>query len=202
MERSSYDEVGRALSVLGTREGRREIYGRSPTRAGYDLLPAASWLLLRIKKYGWAEPALLAERSTVPLPVVMEAARQVEGRGLPSAEGLDLVLTDDGPRGRRSGWREAREESLAELLGDWWGPDRPTDWRKLVKELTRNWAAVSRRSARRQPEGPHGGTERPSVEPGIRTGADGSRTGGGRGPGPRGRRAVFEVCRWLKRGLS
>ena len=29
----------------------------------------------------------------------------------------------------------AREESLAELLGDWWGPDRPTDLVQLVKEL-------------------------------------------------------------------
>ncbi|SCF66804.1 hypothetical protein GA0115254_110582 [Streptomyces sp. Ncost-T10-10d] len=31
---------------------------------------------------------------------------------------------------------EAREESMAELLGDWWGPERPTDLVKLVAELT------------------------------------------------------------------
>ena len=29
----------------------------------------------------------------------------------------------------------AREESLAELLGDWWGPDRPTDLAQLIHEL-------------------------------------------------------------------
>ncbi|MFF8020209.1 DHA2 family efflux MFS transporter permease subunit [Streptomyces sp. NPDC007896] len=134
VERSSYDEVCRALSLLGTREGRREIYEKITVRAGYDLLPAASWLLLRIKKYGWAEPALLAERSTVPLPVVLAAARQLEERRLAAREGLDLVLTDEGREvaGRLA---EAREESLAELLGDWWGPDRPTDLTKLVKEL-------------------------------------------------------------------
>ncbi|MFF2515146.1 DHA2 family efflux MFS transporter permease subunit [Streptomyces sp. NPDC058086] len=134
VERSSYDEVCRALSLLGTREGRREIYEKITARAGYDLLPAASWLLLRIKKYGWAEPALLAERSTVPLPVVLAAARQLEERRLAAREGLDLVLTDEGREvaGRLA---EAREESLAELLGDWWGPDRPTDLTKLVKEL-------------------------------------------------------------------
>ncbi|AZQ34415.1 MFS transporter [Streptomyces cyaneochromogenes] len=134
VERSSYDEVCRALSVLGTREGRREVYREITERAGYDLLPAASWLLLRIKKYGWVEPAVLAERSAVPLTVVLDAARQVEGRRLAEREGLDLVLTD---RGREVAERLARvrEESLAELLGDWWGPDRPTDLIQLVREL-------------------------------------------------------------------
>ncbi|GAA5000151.1 MDR family MFS transporter [Streptomyces siamensis] len=134
VERSSYDEVCRALSVLGTREGRREIYEKITARAGYDLLPAASWLLLRIKKYGWAEPAELAERSSVPLHVVLAAARQVEERRLALREGLDLVLTEDG-REAAERLAKAREESLAELLGDWWGPDRPTDLARLVEEL-------------------------------------------------------------------
>ncbi|WP_095934007.1 MDR family MFS transporter [Streptomyces sp. Tue6028] len=134
VERSSYDEVCRALSVLGTREGRREIYEKITARAGYDLLPAASWLLLRIKKYGWAEPAELAERSSVPLHVVLAAARQVEERRLALREGLDLVLTEEG-REAADRLAKAREESLAELLGDWWGPDRPTDLARLVEEL-------------------------------------------------------------------
>ncbi|MEV2214719.1 MFS transporter [Streptomyces sp. NPDC050997] len=134
VERSSYDEVCRALSVLGTREGRREIYRKITARAGYDLLPAASWMLLRIKRYGRVEPALLAERTTVPLTVVIEAARQIEERRLAERQGLDLVLTEQGSEvaDRLS---EARAQSLAELLGDWWGPDRPTDLTQLVNEL-------------------------------------------------------------------
>ncbi|MZD06227.1 DHA2 family efflux MFS transporter permease subunit [Streptomyces sp. SID5785] len=134
VERSSYDEVVRALSALGTREGRREIYEKITARAGEDLLPAASWLVLRIHRYGWAEPSALAERSRVPLPVIIEAARQVEERHLAERQGLDLVLT---PAGRELAGRlaAAREESLAELLGDWWGPDRPTDLNRLVTEL-------------------------------------------------------------------
>ncbi|MDQ0748117.1 EmrB/QacA subfamily drug resistance transporter [Streptomyces africanus] len=134
VERSSYDEVCRALSVLGTRAGRREIYRKITARAGYDLLPAASWLLLRIRRYGSVEPAVLAERMPVPLAVIMEAVRQVEERGLAVRTGLDMVLTD---RGREVAERlaEAREASLAELLGDWWGPDRPTDLVQLVREL-------------------------------------------------------------------
>jgi EmrB/QacA subfamily drug resistance transporter len=150
VERSSYDEVCRALSVLGTREGRREIYRKITERAGYDLLPAASWLLLRIKKYGWAEPGVLAERSSVPLPVILAAARQVEERRLAVREGLDLVLT---PAGREVAERLARvrEESLAELLGDWWGPDRPTDLAQLVKELNDELCGSDR-------EQPHNGS--------------------------------------------
>jgi EmrB/QacA subfamily drug resistance transporter len=135
VERSSYDEVCRALSLLGTREGRRETYREITARAGYDLKPAASWLLLRIKKYGWVEPAVLAERSSVPLHVIIEAARQVEERHLAERRGPDLVLTGAG-REVAERLAHAREESLAELLGDWWGPDRPTDLVQLVKELT------------------------------------------------------------------
>ncbi|MEV1081363.1 MDR family MFS transporter [Streptomyces sp. NPDC050211] len=147
VERSSYDEVCRALSVLGTREGRREIYRTITERAGYDLLPAASWLLLRMKKYGWAEPGVLAERSSVPLTVILEAARQVEERRLAVREGIDLVLTD---RGRAIAERlaQAREDSLADLLGNWWTSDRPTDLTQLVKELNEELCGSERERPR------------------------------------------------------
>ncbi|MEV6503595.1 MDR family MFS transporter [Streptomyces prunicolor] len=150
VQRSSYDEVCRALSVLGTREGRREIYKTITAKAGYDLQPAASWLLLRIKRDGWAEPGVLAERSTVPLPVILAAVRQIEGRGLAVREGLDLRLSE---RGREVAEKlaQAREESLAETLGDWWGPDRPTDLVQLVKELNGELCGSDR-------EQPHNGT--------------------------------------------
>lgn len=136
VQRSSREEAARALSLLGTREGRVHIYEKITARAGYDLMPASSWLLLRIAKYGSVDPAVLAERTPVPLKVVTEAARQVEERGLAVRQGLALVLTD---RGRESAERlsGARQESLAELLGDWWGPERPTDLVQLVEELSR-----------------------------------------------------------------
>ncbi len=104
VERSSYDECARALSVLATREGRREIYEKITARAGYDLLPAASWLLLRIKRHGTVEPARLAEVAPVPLRIITEAARQVEERGLARREGLQMILTDAGEK-RSSGSR-------------------------------------------------------------------------------------------------
>ncbi|MFE6825524.1 DHA2 family efflux MFS transporter permease subunit [Streptomyces sp. NPDC057690] len=149
VERSSYDEVCRALSVIGTREGRREIYRKITALAGQDLLPASSWLLLRIKRYGSVEPSVLSENSTVPLPVIIEAVRQIEGRGLAVREGLDMMLTAEG-REVADRLAAVREESLAELLGDWWGPDRPTDLVQLVKELNSELCGSDR-------EQPHGG---------------------------------------------
>ncbi|MFH9610506.1 DHA2 family efflux MFS transporter permease subunit [Streptomyces sp. NPDC017448] len=145
VQRSSYDECARALSVLATREGRREIYEKVTARAGYDLLPAASWLLLRIRRHGMVEPSRLAETAPVPIHVITDAARQVEERGLARREGLQMVLTEAGGEAvvRLS---QAREDSLAELLGDWWGPERPTDLTALVKELT---AEVSGSTAER-----------------------------------------------------
>ncbi|MFI1399330.1 MFS transporter [Streptomyces sp. NPDC020681] len=134
VERSSHEEVARALSVLGSREGRRKIYERITEKAGYDLLPAASWLLLRIRRHGVVEPALLADTTPVPLRTITEAARQLEERGLTYREGLQLQLTEPGLQ-TAVRLAAAREESLAELLGDWWGPDRPTDLVQLVQEL-------------------------------------------------------------------
>ncbi|MFE4449842.1 DHA2 family efflux MFS transporter permease subunit [Streptomyces sp. NPDC056796] len=143
VQRSSYDECARALSVLATREGRREIYEKITAKAGYELQPAASWLLLRIKRHGTVEPGRLAEVAPVPLRVITSAARQVEGLGYARREGMQLVLTERGAEAvvRLS---QAREESLAELLGDWWGPDRPTDLVRLVTELSAEVSGSSR----------------------------------------------------------
>ncbi|MFD7444494.1 DHA2 family efflux MFS transporter permease subunit [Streptomyces sp. NPDC059909] len=135
VQRSSYDECARALSVLGSREGRKAIYDKITAKAGLDLLPAASWLLLRIRRHGMVEPSRLADVTPVPLKTITQASRQIEERGLARREGLSLILTDKGAEAAAK-LAAAREDSLAELLGDWWGPDRPTDLSKLVKELT------------------------------------------------------------------
>ncbi|MEV6164228.1 MDR family MFS transporter [Streptomyces sp. NPDC052052] len=149
VERSSYDECARALSVLATRTGRREVYEKITERAGYDLLPAASWMLLRMKRHGAVEPAMLAEVAPVPLRVVSAAARQLEERGLGRREGVQMVLTETGEEAVAKLAR-AREESMAELLGDWWGPQRPTDLVRLVAELT----AETNGSRRERPHSP------------------------------------------------
>ncbi|MEV0599532.1 MDR family MFS transporter [Streptomyces sp. NPDC050315] len=135
VERSSHDECARALSKLGSLEGRKKLYESITARAGLDLKPAASWMVLRMNRYGSVEPAVLAERSAVPLGVISEATRQLEERGLAEREGMPMVLTE---AGRRAAHRlaAARQEALADLLGDWWTKDRPTDLTELVRQLT------------------------------------------------------------------
>ncbi|WP_069811653.1 MDR family MFS transporter [Streptomyces sp. TP-A0874] len=134
VERSSAEEAARALSVLGSREGRREIYRRITEEAGYQLQPAASWLLLRISREGSVEPALLSDFGPRSFAVVMAAAQQVEVERLAAREGVGLVLTE---RGREVAERlaAARERSLARLLGDWWNPRRPHELSELVREI-------------------------------------------------------------------
>ncbi|MGW8671764.1 DHA2 family efflux MFS transporter permease subunit [Streptomyces niveus] len=154
VERSSRDECARALSVLGTREGRRRIYEKITERAGYDLLPAASWLLLRIRRHGVVEPARLADTTPVPLSVINDASRQIEERGLARRDGVGLVLTEHGLDVARVLAR-SREESLAELLGDWWGPDRPTDLVQLVEELSDELGGSDAERPGREPRGDH-----------------------------------------------
>ncbi|MFD7888387.1 hypothetical protein ACFV3O_07860, partial [Streptomyces albidoflavus] len=41
-----------------------------------------------------------------------------------------------GARPRAERLSRAREETLAELLGDWWGPERPTDLAEIVHRLS------------------------------------------------------------------
>ncbi|RMI33082.1 DHA2 family efflux MFS transporter permease subunit [Streptomyces triticirhizae] len=135
VERSSRAECARALSTLGSRAGRRDLYARIAADAGTDLLPAACWLLLRIRRYGSAEPGLLAERTGLPVEVLLQAARQLEERGFAAREGLPLVGTAEG-HAVAERLATARENALAELLGDWWGPERPRDLRELVHELS------------------------------------------------------------------
>ncbi|MFK0110697.1 DHA2 family efflux MFS transporter permease subunit [Streptomyces sp. NPDC091217] len=136
VHRSSREEVHRALSVIGSREGRRGIYEKITAKAGYDLLPAAGWLLVRaLQPETSLSPTHLAEYSRLPLPVIEAALQQIEQRHLATREGMDLVLTAAG-REAAAKLSTAREDVLTELFGDWWGPDRPTDLVRLVEELT------------------------------------------------------------------
>lgn len=134
VERSSADEVRRALSLLSTRQGRHDLYVRIAERAGVRLRPGACWMLLRIERHGAVEPALLADQGVVPREVIADAARQLEERGMAVREGLPLVLTPEG-HGTAARLVRAREESLCELLGDWWSADRPRELTELVREL-------------------------------------------------------------------
>nr|BFD90791.1 MFS transporter [Kitasatospora sp. Xyl93] len=119
VERTSLDEIARALSVLNSREARRDLFRRITESAGLDLRPASSWLLLQMHQHGSVEPVELAERRIVPVAVIEEAVREVEGRGLAARVGrLPLRLTEPGEAAALR-LVAARRTQLAELLGDW-----------------------------------------------------------------------------------
>ncbi|MFE9423565.1 MFS transporter [Kitasatospora sp. NPDC006697] len=118
VERSSVDEIARALAVLNSREARRDLYRRITAEAGLDLQPASSWLLLQMHRQGSVEPAELAEHRIVPPAVIEAAARECEGRGLALRNGLPMRLTEAGER-VATALVAARRSQLAKLLGDW-----------------------------------------------------------------------------------
>ncbi|MER5637177.1 MFS transporter [Kitasatospora sp. NPDC002227] len=118
VERSSLDEIARAMSVLSSRDARRDLFRRITAEAGLDLHPASSWLLLVMHHHGSAEPAELAERRIVPIDVIEEAARQVESRGLAVRNGLPLRLTEAGAEAAEQ-LVAARRVQLGQLLGDY-----------------------------------------------------------------------------------
>jgi EmrB/QacA subfamily drug resistance transporter len=158
VERSSADEVLRALSVLSNRAGRRDLYARIARQSGVPLRPASCWLLLRVNHRGSVEPALLADRTSVPRELLTSASRELEEHGLAERQGLDLVLTEKG-RPVAARLVAAREEALGELLGDWWTPDRPRDLTALVRELNAELGG-SQEDCPRSEAPRHGGSRR------------------------------------------
>lgn len=114
----------------------RAAAGRDTLRSHADLLPASSWRLLRaLRPKRSLSPARLAEYGQVPLPVIQDALDEIEQRRLATRACRDLLLTDAG-REAAAKLSAARQDSFAELLGDWWGPDRPTDLVEPVDELS------------------------------------------------------------------
>ncbi|MFB7476384.1 DHA2 family efflux MFS transporter permease subunit [Kitasatospora sp. NPDC056184] len=160
VERTSLDEISRALSVLSTREARRDLFKRITAGAGLDLKPASSWLLLQMHQHGSVEPSELAERRIIPFAVVEEAVREVEGRGLAARTGgLPLRLTEPGEAAALQ-LVAARRAQLAELLGDW-DEKQFDDLADLLTRLASTLCADPRdRPDRTGPEHPYHGEGR------------------------------------------
>ena len=159
VERSSLDEIARCLSVLGTREAKRDLYARITRMAGLDLQPATSWLVLRTSKDGRADPVDLARTTSLPGSVVEAAAVEAESRGLAVREGNPLVLTQEGHR-CADRLVAARRSVLAGLLGDW-DPARHDDLAALLSRLSDELCAGDHDRLRPS-------DERPPVRTGLR----------------------------------
>ncbi|MFI5227808.1 MAG: MFS transporter [Gemmatimonadales bacterium] len=76
------DQLLRGLRIIADRDVQRQFIARIVERAGVNLSPAAAWLLVRIDRYGEANPAQLEREHAVPAPRIEEALRDLTDRGL------------------------------------------------------------------------------------------------------------------------
>ncbi|MFI1091093.1 DHA2 family efflux MFS transporter permease subunit [Streptomyces sp. NPDC020917] len=134
VERSSLDEIARCLSLLGSREARRDLYTRITRLSGEDIHPATSWLVLKLAREGEDDPVELARRTTVPAEVIEKAAVEVETRGFAVRSGNPLVLTESG-QALALRLVSARRTVLADLLGDY-DPATHSELAALVSRLS------------------------------------------------------------------
>jgi DNA-binding MarR family transcriptional regulator len=148
-DRSSLDEVARALSVLSSREGRRRMYERLAANAGVELAPGCCWLLLRLGEQSPTTLVDLAKRAHTPVATVEPYLEQLAQEQLVSVDGEDgaratgrIALT---PGGAQIVQRlvAARREGLARLLGDW-SPDRHAELAELLNRLAGSLASYER----------------------------------------------------------
>jgi EmrB/QacA subfamily drug resistance transporter len=149
-DRTSLQEVERAVTVLARRENRWRLYERLAARAGLDLGPAACWLLLRFDERSAVTLGDLARRLDVPMPRLVELADQLSERGLISEpspagdpDGDSARLT---PAGHAAAERlvAARHQGLTDLL-DGWSPDEHPELAQRLADLARELLADDRR---------------------------------------------------------
>ena len=133
-------ELERALSVLGGREQRWQLYQRLAARAGIDLAPPELWLLARLGERSPLTEPQLAEELHVDAYAIAGPLSHLRERSLiANGGGGTITLT---PSGRAEYERlvEARCAGLRELLAGW-QPDRQPEVRQMVDRLGRDLVA-------------------------------------------------------------
>jgi EmrB/QacA subfamily drug resistance transporter len=132
-ERSSVDELARAVSRLVSRQRPLEIYARLVNRAGLELSPGAAWMLAQLRSLTSQERR--------------DARRRWQGRATPElvdwyteVVGLGYLEGDDSlqlsPRGEKAAeaLADARRAALQEVTADW-PPGEQTALARLLNHL-------------------------------------------------------------------
>jgi DNA-binding MarR family transcriptional regulator len=132
-ERTSTEELERALGVLLSRENLVRAYGQLAGRAGiHDLSAPGCWMLARLGRDGPLSVEVMAERAGVPRERVERRVAELAGHGLVTADGVVEVTA----AGRETYGRlvQARREAMAELLADW-SPEQHAELGAMLNRL-------------------------------------------------------------------
>src|SRR5690606_19007476 len=115
----SVRRLERALSLLATRDVKREYIRRVVERADVELTPYEAWLLVRLEQHPTATPQWLERRYGVDVERVAATEVALRGRGMVEGEiGVGRRLSDEGCRVLGELVR-ARREHLRAVLAEW-----------------------------------------------------------------------------------
>jgi EmrB/QacA subfamily drug resistance transporter len=142
-DRTSLQEVQRALTMLIRRENRPQLYQRLTERAGLSLQPKASWLLYRIADHPDQSATELATTLRVPVTALEPPLSQLAAAAMvrPSPAGQDhaIVLTGAG-RDAVDRLTDARRDGLSDLL-DGLSPGQHPELTEMLRTLARDLLA-------------------------------------------------------------
>jgi len=134
--RTSDQEMERALTVLLSREHRREVYAHLVSAAGVQTSPRAAWLLLRVGEHpGWGCHDLARHLYLTDADLRRRFAELIAPgyvRRLPDDATEPVPLTEAGQHAFDELFR-ARHDAVARLAADW----NPEQHPRLVALLTR-----------------------------------------------------------------
>jgi EmrB/QacA subfamily drug resistance transporter len=150
----SLPKLLRGISILADRDVRRQYIERIVERAGLDHSPAAAWMMVRVNRDPYADPAALAQKYDVSEERLREGLAELRKRGLVAEQpepAAPLVLT---PAGREvlELLVAARREQLAELFAEW-GPEKHERVVKMLNRLARELVPEARPEGAHSPDG-------------------------------------------------
>jgi hypothetical protein len=127
--------VARELSRLVGRERAADFVLRTTKRAGLDVTPLASWVLIRTAADRTLDVHAVAETSDLEEELVRDACRELHHRGLLTDDGADATgLTADGAAAVDA-LADARRDALCELAAEW-GPDEHPELLVFIERLS------------------------------------------------------------------
>ena len=134
-ERSSVEEVERALARLSSSDIRRDGYTKLGRSAGLNLPGGACWVLTRLAKQGTVAGPVLAKQAGVSVEAGRPIVDELVSAGLVVRSDGDLSLTAAGHDAAEKLFA-ARHKWLSQLLADW-SPEEHAELAALLNKLSR-----------------------------------------------------------------